>query len=131
MAKVIKIVEVGHLRRQIQDDDVLKKQDQIFSDREERILKEFKDIQTREELESKVINMITLTRIWFNEVRLSTVKIAQERSNMIKDEVHEDVLNLRDDTQDESACLLIRASRTLLICRITVKSLQRIGGKTK
>ena len=76
-------------------------------------MKELKDIQTKE-IEDKIINMITLNRIFFNEVRLSTTKIAKERFEAIKQEAHEDLLRLKEDTQDESATLLIRAQAQAL-----------------
>ena len=80
----------------------------MFKDLEERVLNGLKNIQMREELEAKVINMITLNRIWFNKMRFSTVKIAQEKSSIIKQEAPKDFSMLREETQDESASLVLR-----------------------
>ena len=112
--KKICIRIVGQIRKLKQDHEILNKKEELFKDREDRVLKELKDIQTREEIEDKIINMITLNRIFFNEVRLATNKIAKERSEQVKQEAHDDLLLLREETQDESATLLIRAQAQAL-----------------
>ena len=106
---------VGQIRKLKQDNDILSKnKEDLFKDREERSLREYKDIQIREELEVKVINMITLTRVWYNEIRTSTIKIANERATLVKQDTHEDLLTLREKTQDETASLLLRAQAQAL-----------------
>ena len=89
-------------------------QDKLFSDREERVLKEFKDIQTRDELESKVIIMITLNKIWFSDIRHATMELANKRFEIKERETHEELIELRNETNDVSASLLIRAQAVAL-----------------
>ena len=100
---------VSLLRKIEQDNDTIQKLDQYFAKSEDSILKTISELQTRAEIEPKVLKMITINRLLFSDLRHSTGAAANARLPKSVQSVRLMIFEVKAQTEDETIIKLLKA----------------------
>ena len=112
--KKLCIEVVGVLRKVKQDNETIQKVDQFFAKPEEAILKSISELQTRAEVEPRVLKMITINRLLFSDLRHATADAAKSRLPAITIKAKELIFEIKRLTEDETVIKLIKAQARAL-----------------